>query len=266
MRRHASWRRARTGATFPGYTPPCTTPHTTPPIPAPLLLQLATPLSPLAALWAYVTLGATAIITEEVSPIVGGLAAHHGELGLVRVALSITLGTWAAEIGLYYLGRWRGKWVRERWPKIGRFLTRVLRIVRKRPWRSALAVRYAYGLRLTLPIACGAARVPIVTYVIGTGISSVTWASLFTVIGWAFSRTAFQVLHHVKRFEDVIGLGAVGLVGIVILVFIRRGAAEERRAAADLARRNTPSMEVPAIDPDVPPRRRQSDRTPPAAE
>lgn len=165
----------------------------------------------------------------------------------MRVALSITLGTWASEIALYYLGRWRGKWVREKWPKVGRFLTRVLRVVRKRPWRSSLAVRYAYGLRLTLPIACGAARVPILTYVIGSGISSVTWASLFTVIGWAFSRTAFQVLHHMRRFEDVIGLTLVGLVGIGIFVFVRRSAAEERRLAAERAGNETPSVEMRAL-------------------
>ena len=213
-----------------------------------MLLQATGSLSAFAALWAYVTLGATAIITEEVAPILGGVAAHHGDLGLVRVALSITLGTWASEIGLYYLGRWRGKWVRERWPTVGRFLTRVLRAGRRRPWRSALAVRYAYGLRLTLPIACGAARVPILTYLIGSGISSVTWASLFTVVGWAFSRTAFQVLHHMRRFEDVIGLTLVGLVGIGILLFVRRGAAEERRLAAERTSSETPSAAMEAVE------------------
>jgi membrane protein DedA with SNARE-associated domain len=203
-----------------------------------------------------VTLGATSIFTEEVAPIVGGLAAHHGELGLVRVALSITLGTWASEIALYYLGRWRGKWVRERWPKVGRFLTRVLRVVRRRPWRSSLAVRYAYGLRLTLPIACGAARVPIFTYVVGSGISSVTWASLFTVVGWAFSRTAYQVLHHMRRFEDVIGLALIGLVGIGIFAFVRRSAAEERRLAAERSGSETPSVEMPALGEDGKPKER----------
>lgn len=175
-------------------------------------------------LWAYVTLGATSIFTEEAAPLVGGVAAQQGHLGLVRVAIAITLGTSAAHIALYYLGRWRGKWVRRRWPKVGRYLTRALRFVRRYPWRSSLSVRYAYGLRLALPMACGAARVPIITYVIGSGISALTWSSLFTVIGWAFGRTAMQLLRHMERFEDVIVLAGVGAVGVAILLLTRRAA------------------------------------------
>ena len=190
-------------------------------------------------LWAYVTLGATSIVTEEAAPLLGGVAAQQGHLGLVRVALAITLGTWGSHIGLYYLGRWRGKWMRARWPKFGRYMTRALRFVRRYPWRSSIAVRYAYGLRLALPMACGAARVPIITYVIGSGISALTWASLFTVIGWAFGRTAMQVLRHMKRFEDVVILAGVGAVGIAIFALTRRG---QRVAAASV---NDPPESTP---------------------
>ena len=84
---------------------------------------------------------------------------------------------------LYFLGRWRSVWIRKRWPRLARPLARTLLGVRRAPWRSSLAVRYAYGLRLTLPIACGVAHVPIAEYLAGSGISSFTWASLFTVLG-----------------------------------------------------------------------------------
>jgi membrane protein DedA with SNARE-associated domain len=203
-------------------------------------------------LWAYVTLGATSIITEEAAPLLGGVAAQQGHLGLVRVALAITLGTWAAHIGLYYLGRWRGKWVRERWPRVGRYLTRALRFVRRHPWRSAIAVRYAYGLRITLPMACGAARVPILPYVIGSGISALTWSSLFTVLGWAFGRTAMQVLRHVRRFEDVILLAGVGVVGVLLFAVTRRSQTttdtEDRLPDPAL----TPPFGTPVYDPATP--------------
>ncbi|HET7456786.1 MAG TPA: DedA family protein [Gemmatimonadaceae bacterium] len=172
-------------------------------------------------LWAYVTLATTSIITEEAAPLLGGVAAQQGQLGLVRVATSLSIGTWAWGMGLYFLGRWRGKWVRERWPKVGRYITRALRFVRRHPWRSSFAIRYAYGLRLPLPIACGAAHVPIYTYAIGSAASCATWSSLFTVLGWAFGRTAMQVLRHMQRFEDVITLAAVGVAGVLILIVTR---------------------------------------------
>ena len=65
--------------------------------------------------WAYVTLAVTGIITEEATPLVGGLAAHDGRLNLLSVAWWIAVGTWVADILLYYVGRWRGHWVRKRW-------------------------------------------------------------------------------------------------------------------------------------------------------
>src|SRR5688572_33103253 len=83
-------------------------------------------LSHLAEAWAYITLGASGIITEEAAPIIGGFAAHEGHLGLVRVILACTIGTWGAAIALYVLGRWRGKWVRRRFPRAGRYMTRLI--------------------------------------------------------------------------------------------------------------------------------------------
>ena len=185
----------------------------------------------LSAFWAYVSIGFLSNIIEELSPITGGVAAHEQHLRLFTVAMSCAVGTWVGGIGLYFLGRWRGYWVRKRWPRIGRALTRTLLGVRRAPWRSSLAVRYAYGLRLTLPIACGAAHVPIVEYLVGSGISSITWASLFTVVGWVFGRSAEIVMRHVRHYEDVIGLAIVGLAGALVWIYVRRAGKHEEDPA-----------------------------------
>jgi membrane protein DedA with SNARE-associated domain len=146
--------------------------------------------------------------------------AHDGHLKLVPVGLWITGGTWLADILLYYLGRWRGDWVRERWPTLRAFMLRVLRVVRRHPWRCSVAVRYAYGLRLTLPLACGAARVPFWLYVIGSGISAASWAFLFTLVGWGFGEAALRILGHVRRYEVKIALGII--VSVVIAFYLMR--------------------------------------------
>jgi membrane protein DedA with SNARE-associated domain len=162
-------------------------------------------------LWAYLTLGLTGIITEEATPLIGGLAAHDGRLRLSAVGIWIAGGTWAADIGLYYVGRWHGDWARRRWPRLRTFMVAMLRIVRRHPWRSSIAVRWAYGLRLTLPIACGAARLPIVVYLAGTTVSCLTWSFFYTLLGWAFGRTTLIVLGHVRRYENY-------LVAVIIIV------------------------------------------------
>lgn len=186
--------------------------------------------------WAYLVIGAISNVTEELAPIGGGYAAHEGRLGLMQVAISVCVGTWVSGLGLYYLGRARGIWLRKRFPHFGRLFTRALMVVRRRPWRSSFAVRYAFGLRITLPIACGAAHVPIWEYAIGSAVSSLTWSSLFTVVGWAFGRSADAVMRHIHRFEDVLTLAAVGAVGILLFAYLRRSAVRDDEAVTEFGR------------------------------
>jgi membrane protein DedA with SNARE-associated domain len=178
-------------------------------------------------LWAYLTLGATGIITEEATPLIGGLAAHNHHLRLSAVGMWVAGGTWLAGIGLYYFGRWRGDWARRRWPHVRRFMLRAFKIVRRHPWRSSLAVRWAYGLRLTLPIACGAARLPLPIYLIGSAISCLTWSYLFTLLGWGFGRTTLIVLGHVRRYENILIVGIIVALAVVFWVMRKRHVEDE---------------------------------------
>jgi len=178
-------------------------------------------------LWAYITLAATGIITEEATPIIGGLAAHDRYLRLPAVGMWVAGGTWVADLGLYYVGRWRGHWARKRWPSLRKWMLRTLKIVRRHPWRASMAVRWAYGLRLTLPIACGAARLSLPIYLVGSAISAISWSFIFTLLGWAFGRTTLIVLGHVRRYENYL-VGAIVLgVGIVFWVMRKRHVEEE---------------------------------------
>jgi len=198
-------------------------------------MESHTLLSHLAEAWAYVTLGASGIITEEAAPIVGGFAAHEGHLGLKRVILACSLGTWLAAVALYALGRWRGKWVRRRFPRAGRYMTRLIVFVRRSPWRATFAVRYAFGIRIVFPVACGAARLRLPIFLTGTAIACVTWSTIFSLVGWLFGETALLILGHIRKYEDVIaGL----LVAGVILVFI---VVVRRRQVARLARESGPA-------------------------
>jgi membrane protein DedA with SNARE-associated domain len=177
-------------------------------------------------LWAYITLAATGIITEEATPLIGGLAAHDGRLHILAVIIWVAGGTWLAALGLYYIGRWRGDWARRRWPRLRTVIIGAFKIVRRHPWRSSLAVRWAYGLRLTLPIACGAARMSVVIYLIGTAISCLTWSAVFTVLGWAFGRTTLLILGHVRRYENYL-VASIVLVLAIVFWFMRKRHVED---------------------------------------
>ena len=184
----------------------------------------------LSELWLYVTLGASSMLAEEAAPLIGGLAAHEGRLALVPVVVSIGAGTWVLTVLLYYVGRSRDRWVRKRFPRFRGFLLRAFKVVRRHPWRASLLVRWVFGLRLALPIACGAARVPAPLFLAASALSCFAWTAVFVGLGWAFGETARRVLHHVKRYDELVfGLVvAASLVGWYIARKRRRPL--ERRA------------------------------------
>ncbi|HMI58011.1 MAG TPA: DedA family protein [Gemmatimonadaceae bacterium] len=179
-------------------------------------------LSMFSRLWVYVTLGATSIITEEAAPVLAGFAAHQHHLGVVQAVVACAIGSWAADIALYALGRWRAVKLAARWPKLMKPMEKLLGSVRRHPWRASLAVRYAYGARIPLPIACGAAEIPLANYLIGSGISCWSWSALMTAIGWVFGTTAVLVLGRIRRHEDVLAISLVSAIVIIVAVIALR--------------------------------------------
>jgi membrane protein DedA with SNARE-associated domain len=191
-------------------------------------------------LWKYTVLGATSIVFEEANPIGGGLWVRHGRAELAWVITAVALGTWAASIALYLVGRWRIDWVRRRWPDKRDLLAGALRAVERHPWRASLAVRFAWGLRLPLPIACGAARLPLSLYAIASGISCWTWAAAFVYFGYSAGGTAVAALAFTRRLD--VSLGLVALLLIILLFFITRRRRIAERTAEVLSGEPLPVM------------------------
>lgn len=186
--------------------------------------------------WTYVLLGASAIITEELSPVFGGIAAHEGELRLLRVVVSLTLGGWIATALLYALGRWRWEAIRKRFPKARTAGTVALRVVRNNPLKASFFVRFAFGLRLVLPMACGAARVPILVYLTVSLAGSLAWAALFSLVGYAAGEAAVQFIGPVGRLGEI--LGALALTAAILFFFRWQRQRRERRSSRNESRQS----------------------------
>jgi membrane protein DedA with SNARE-associated domain len=190
----------------------------------PALEALATLLQPVATtatdrlveVWQYIALGGSSILTEELAPVLGGIAAHEAQLGLLRVMIACAAGSWAGMLVFYFLGRWRGRWAAARWPKFGEHLTGILGAVRRRPWRSSIATRFAIGARWVLPAACGAAHVPLWLYLTGSAISALLWAPPFALLGWAFGETAVVFVDRFKDYGAVLSLLVVAAAAVFV--------------------------------------------------
>lgn len=198
-------------------------------LPLALLADAASWLAALSdAPWTYVVLGATAIVTEELGPIFGGIAAHEGELQISRVIVAITLGGWIAGALLYALGRLKWEAIRRSFPKARATGTVALRVVRNNQLKASFFVRFAFGLRIVLPMACGAARVPLYIYLPVSLVGSAIWTAVFTGVGYAAGEAAVQAMGHFGRVGEVIGAIAVTTAVIAFFKWDRRR--RERKA------------------------------------
>ena len=178
--------------------------------------------------WAYLTLGASGIVTEELAPILGGIAVHEGHLALWPVIAAVGVGTWLATLILYAVGRWRSRWVSRKWHVSGGKIRRMTALVRLHPRRASFLVRWAFGARIALPLACGVARVALPTYALVSLASSLLWSALFASLGWVFGESAMIALAHARRVGDWLFLGAL-IAGVAIagIVWWRRGRERE---------------------------------------
>ena len=184
--------------------------------------------------WTYIVLGASTIITEELAPIFGGIAVHERELRLIPLIVAITLGGWIATSLLYAVGRLKWETIRRRFPRTRATGTVALRVVRRNPLMASFFVRFAFGLRIVLPMASGAARVPLYVFLPVSLIGSLAWTVVFTLVGYVAGEAAVQAIGHLGRAGEIVG--AV-LVTIAVFAFLRwqrrrRERKAERRAMA----------------------------------
>lgn len=183
------------------------------------------------SVWTYVTIGASSIVTEELAPIFGGIAVQDGQLRLAPVLVAITFGGWIATTALYLLGRLKWEWIRRRVPKVRGTGTVALRAVGRRPLLASFLVRAAFGLRLVLPMACGAARVSLPLYLVASLLGSAAWTTLYTLLGMAAGEAAVRVVGRIGQVGALIG--AVTLTALIIALV----AWQKRRVARKSARR-----------------------------
>ena len=184
--------------------------------------------------WAYWFIALVTIVGEEFLPLFVGIAVHEGELRLAPALTALTLGGFAATTLLYALGRWKWDTLRRRFPRIRATATISLRVVARRRITASLLVRFLFGLRIVLPMACGAARVPLLLYLPLSLVGSLAWSALYVGIGYAAGDVAVRALGHLNDVGEVVG---TLLLGGALLAFVRwQKRRRERKAARQRGR------------------------------
>ena len=167
-----------------------------------------------AALLLYATMVVAASFQEEFAPLAGALAAHHGHGEIWLVGVACAAGSWLHGVVLFHLGR-TGRGILQR-----RVFETQLAFVRENPIRAMLGTRFLYGMRLALPVACGAAGIGFWRYALWTALAALAWAGLFSAVGWIAGEAAIHLIVGMRRYEIPLGI-ALLVAGVVFWLWRR---------------------------------------------
>ena len=155
------------------------------------------------------------MLEGETAMILAGYAVSQGYLHALPIWLAGAIGGTVADNLYYTLGCWFGPGLIGRFRGLRRLRARAVLFLRRRGRATAFLVRFAYGMRIALPMTMGAARFRWPVFVLFNGLGAVLFSALYLVLGYLFGATLESLLGRLRGYEVWIVLGVLGLAVIV---------------------------------------------------
>lgn len=184
--------------------------------------------------------GVPSPIPADIVVLLAAIQAREGHISLWQLIVVAEIATVIGASALYFLARWAGRDLVQRY---GRYvglgaerLDRVeSRVRRGGVWTVALG-RILPGLRVVTAVACGVFEVPFRIFLPGMAIGALVYILVFAVLGYIFGPAIILLLDLVHLpFSSIVSMVLLGLI-ILFLRRARRGLAEDASARADDSR------------------------------
>lgn len=147
------------------------------------------------------------ILEGETVLIAAGYGISQEYLRPLPTFLAAAAGGMIGDFSYYLLGRIYGARLIRTFSFLRRLRARAVLILRRWGRATAFLTRFAYGLRVALPMSIGAARFPIPSFLVFNLLGSLAFATVYLSLGYLFGETLEEVLGRVKAYEGRILLG-----------------------------------------------------------
>lgn len=149
----------------------------------------------------YTAIIVGSLVEGETAVVLAGFAAHQGYAPWWSVTLLAATINFCWDQAYFALGRWRGAWLIDRSPYLAAGIARMRpHLARRRRW-VIFGVRFMYGLRTAGPIALGIAGTPWREFVLFNALGAMTWAALFSALGFVFGRAISRLVGEIAHYE-----------------------------------------------------------------
>lgn len=171
--------------------------------------------------YGYIALVVGAFLEGEIIVILAGIFAHQGYLAPVPAALCAFIGSLASDQLMFYLGRWKGNLVLNRFPRLGKRSSTVRTFLARHEIALILGFRFIYGVRNVTPVLLGMSAINQWKFLILDTVSAAVWATTFVASGYFFSH-ALGALFKTHPYADKFLLGVLIVMVVAVWLWRRR--------------------------------------------
>lgn len=172
--------------------------------------------------YGYVAIFLGGIFEGEAVLVLGGLAAYGGFLKLPLVLFFAFIGAMASDWSWFFAGRYKGKKIIEKWPRLKNLMLKPQRHIDKRAAFLSFALRFMYGFRTVVPLSLGMSSIRTSVFLFFNTVGLMFWVLSIGITGYFFGDIMEIFLGRLKRYEFKIILftfiGAMIIYGIYSLV------------------------------------------------
>jgi len=144
--------------------------------------------------------------------LLGGIAARKDLLNPFYVAMAAMAGGFVGDQFFFFLGRWRGDKIIGLSRRLERKAVEARVLVRRHAVALILMSRFLYGLRMVIPLACGAAHITPWRFVALNFISALLWTLTFGGLGYFFGGWLSDNIGAFKNMQVIVAV----LAGVLL--------------------------------------------------
>lgn len=167
--------------------------------------------------YGYALIFVAAGVEGDATLLAGSFLAQRGYFNPFLVGLTAAAGTIAANQVYYWLGRRSGHAT----PAVAKKVleTAGAWLSNRGVW-VAFVSRFAYGLRIAIPLACGVTRMPPARFAIFDAAGAILWAAVVGTFGTAISHLLERAIEDLYLYERYVVVIVV-VLGIALLAWYR---------------------------------------------
>jgi len=165
------------------------------------------------------------LLEGETILLLAGFAAHLGHLDLYFVIIVAVIGGFIGDQVFFFLGRYQGQRILDRFPKYARATARAQEMLGRYNLPIILGMRFLYGLRAALPFAIGTSNITVSRFQLLNLAGALVWAATVTSAGYLLGHAAEYALGDLQKYEEI-AFAVLAIVGIAYWLYSRNRASK----------------------------------------